>query len=274
MNLDKWNENVEKARLLISDRKRNQLAVATLALEVCEITWGGSGHRDGRTLKDFANETGIKYKTLSSWIGTKVNIYDKLKGDLKAKAKWSDLTVASRICGVEASPTEVQKKVGEIVYGSATDTRILKYLQTMRSIYRNMQNESAVLLCKKETLQEIKWFAEQIIAEIDRNASERIEAEDHGLCSVYSPSTTGSGAAVSLGLSRAWRLKEKDHAILNAMKKNKLCGSAADIGAVAFKEDNKNTAKLRAMRSLTKLVTMGRVVREGTKYRLKYQRDL
>ena len=56
--------------------------IATMALEACEINYGGGDHwkkhKDVFTLKKFAEEIGMTYKTLHRWVKVKRDIVDKL----------------------------------------------------------------------------------------------------------------------------------------------------------------------------------------------------
>ncbi len=261
-NEELWKKNVEQARGLVANKRHNQMRIAELALQVCEITWGGSGAKEGKTLTDFAKEVGIIAKTLSNWIGIKRGIYDKLSPELRNRAKMGDMNVAARHCGAHATVLEVNKSMGDLVYGSSVDTRILKYLQTLRSIHVNMQRETVVLSCKTETLEEIDFFCAAIRKAIKENSPNPVVPRNNFLCSVYSSASQGLSAADAMEISRVWKINPNDKTVLDYLKKHNRLLTPTYIGASVFKGINKNTAKLRALRSLTKLHEMGHVLKD------------
>lgn len=78
----KWEEAITQAKVCISNMSKSRLKVAELALEVCDVRWGGGAHwanHEGTyTLKRFAEEIGLNPKTLSNWVRVKRNVHDKL----------------------------------------------------------------------------------------------------------------------------------------------------------------------------------------------------
>lgn len=256
--VDAWQANIEEAKALLKDRKASQMKIAQLALEVCEITWGGGRKLEGRSLGDFAKEIGVQNKTLSSWVCIKRNLYDKLSPDLKLKSRVGDLFLAAKGLPSNCSVEEANKSVGEIVYNSGPDRRMLSLISQLKSLYSNMSKETVVMLCKKEILQQIKFYCEQILVEIDKNSDQPITAEDHGLREVRSVS-----ASSGLGISRVWRMKPNDKLILDYMKKKKTFLSPVFLGTQLFTDVTKTAAKLRTLRSLNKLREMGHVTRDN-----------
>lgn len=67
-----WARCTEEARRLIQQINQNKIQVAKLATQVCDIQWGGgnhwSGHEGVKTLKEFAKEVAMQYKTLTRWV--------------------------------------------------------------------------------------------------------------------------------------------------------------------------------------------------------------
>lgn len=272
----KWDHNIDLAKKLLSQKKYSQMQVADLALEVCEITWGGSSKSmKMKTLTEFAKEIGVNAKTLSNWVGIKKNIYDKLTPDLKINSKMTHLIMAAKSVSTKCSVKEAVDAVSRIVYTSGPDMRLIKYLANLKSIHTNMQNEGLVLLCKEKTLAEIKYYCHETIKTIDKNAGKKIVAADHGLCSAK---THFVSAASTMGVSRVWKMNESDKAVLDFMtKKKSLSHGVVNIGRNVFKEPGitPTAAKLRTIRSLNKLREMGLVSRdEFNQYQLKYDRKV
>jgi len=73
----KWAEYVNRAKTFVKKMNYHRMKVAELALEACEIKWGGS-NVSGKTLRDFAREIGVHYKTLHRWVCLKRDVKDKL----------------------------------------------------------------------------------------------------------------------------------------------------------------------------------------------------
>jgi DNA-binding transcriptional MerR regulator len=82
---DEWNRLVEAARLRLVTINKRRMEVAALAMEACDIVHGGGNHWKGfsgvPTLTKFAEEIGISYKTLHTWVQVKRGIVDKLDAD-------------------------------------------------------------------------------------------------------------------------------------------------------------------------------------------------
>lgn len=77
-----WTECVSLARRLTKGLSTRE-QIAELAIRCCDIKWGGGGHWTGFegqfTVKRFAEEIGIHYKTVWGWVRTKTQIVDKLE---------------------------------------------------------------------------------------------------------------------------------------------------------------------------------------------------
>ncbi len=94
-NESKWAEYVNRAKTFVKKMNYNRMQVAQLALDACDIEWGGGSHwsdwEGKRTLKNFAEEVGVQYKTLHRWVGLKRDIIDKLPEGLYEEEKFSVL---------------------------------------------------------------------------------------------------------------------------------------------------------------------------------------
>lgn len=77
-----WQRYVVKCKAIVHQMNRHRMDIATMALEACEINYGGGDHwkkhKDVFTLKKFAEEIGMTYKTLHRWVKVKRDIVDKL----------------------------------------------------------------------------------------------------------------------------------------------------------------------------------------------------
>lgn len=81
---EKYKNSVKKAKLLYKEIQKNQLAIAKLAYETCEIIVGGHQVGTRYSLTMFAEDAGINRKTLSDWVHN-YEIHLIAKNKLKSK---------------------------------------------------------------------------------------------------------------------------------------------------------------------------------------------
>ena len=112
----RWQEYVDRAKSYISKMAQHRLDIAMLALEVCDIRWGGgdhwANHEGTYTLKRFAEEIGLNPKTLSGWVRVKRNVIDKLieaKEPIDIVTDWSALVRTADRTKHSASAQDVLK---------------------------------------------------------------------------------------------------------------------------------------------------------------------
>lgn len=88
-----WKRCTEAARKIVLEMNRKRMEVAELALSVCKIDHGGGNHWSGfkgiRTLKDFAIEAGVAYKTLHTWVQIKRRVVDALPQGVYSEENYS-----------------------------------------------------------------------------------------------------------------------------------------------------------------------------------------
>lgn len=111
----KWTETVEKAKAFVLQISKCRLQIAELALEVCDVRWGGGAHwanHEGTyTLKRFAEEIGVNPKTLSNWVRVKRNVMDKLieaGEEVDPMEDWSAMTRVADRTKHDADPEAVK----------------------------------------------------------------------------------------------------------------------------------------------------------------------
>lgn len=275
-NLDfesKWNESVSKAKQLYNERNKNQMLVAKLALDVCDISWGGNKkNTDAYTLKRFSEEAGIKAKQLSSWICVRKNVYDKLTNEQQCndKLNYTCMARAATQLVKESSHKEVQKILDTIVHGNDVNRAIFHYLKDIRSIAYNFQNKDAAIKCEEGLVKEIYFYANVIIRNIKKQQPE-FKPEDRGLA--------GSTSIKGLTISKAFdiprdhsgtvhindagqkiKITPKDRDIVNYIKNNSKFFSPTEIGMKVGKHNSDN-ATAWACRTLNKLQSLDLVER-------------
>jgi hypothetical protein len=88
VDLDRWQSYVDRAKKIYRQINKDRIEIATLAIKACEIKHGGGDHWKNfegvYTLRRFAEDIGISYKTLHNWVTAKLLIKDQV-GD-----KWDD----------------------------------------------------------------------------------------------------------------------------------------------------------------------------------------
>lgn len=254
-----WHTAITQAKGLLGGRRVNQMRVAEIAMQVCEISWGGA-KPEGRTLTDFAKEIGVNQSTLSNWVSIRRRVYEKLNPELRAKATTHTLIQAARCVGEKATSLEINKAVGDLVYDYSPDRKMLSYLRHLRSISSCMNDGSSIFLCKKQTLEEIKFFASRIIEALERDGPKGLKAKDNGLCGIACSNTLG---AANGSVSRSWRMSEQDREVYDYIRAQTDKKTPIQVGRAVMKQDGPSLARQRCLRSLVKLEQMGLVVREA-----------
>lgn len=265
---DLWEINISEAKSLLRSKKGFQMQVGRLALEVCEVKWGGSSE-SLRTIKDFAREVGVNPKTLSNWMALYRDVYSKISSDIRAKASVSDLNITHRMIEKDTKPSEINKILGRMLFDASPDRRLFKYLGTMSSILTNMEREETVALCSQDTLEEILFYSTSITKAIRKNADKQIKPIDHNIAAANSDrrrKLMGTGASI------AWKLKPRDEEVLSYLKRQEKSMTPKSIAYYLFK-DSSDPSRLRTHRSLTKLKEAGLVCQdERAKYYFKQRK--
>lgn len=201
-----WDRNVNEAKEILAKNKLNQMEVARLALDVCEISWGGSHHRSRFTLTEFAKETGVLPKTLSNWVAIRVSVYDKLPPAYQARAKFKSMqTTAAKV--FRDTPSEkVLSVFREITEGSSFDQTMGHYLCTFKSVTHNLVINSAAKEMSPKILEEFLFYCGKISYQIRKDRPE-LKPADHKVASTSGKSVIGAAAAL---LGRAEREKGRD----------------------------------------------------------------
>lgn len=270
-----WDRNVEKARRLYQNRYLTQMEIAALALEVCEISWGGAKFRKLYTLKKFALDCGIESRTLSNWVGIKVSVYDKLPPEAQAKARFTSMAhTASKVLRDAPSET-VYNTYKELTKHKPFDAKMRRYLGDIRSVAYNFEYAQAAKQCDKETLEEFLFYADKITSNILKECPE-LKPVSHGISSSVN-FTRSQSAAEALNIPRTHlgekivgkikgdgfevRVTPKDRDIINYMRKHKnRYHSPTEIG-VKLGGHNRNSASAWAFRTINKFTDTGLIER-------------
>jgi hypothetical protein len=266
----RWQANVSRAKEIVSIKSHNQMEVARLALEVCEISWGGSQHRDKYTLSKFAEEIGIAGKTLSNWVAVRKKVYDKLPIAIAQKAGFVSLWGVARRVSPHADSEFVLKKYQEL-NSSKEDMKMRRYLGYLRSIAHNFQKQNAAMRLDNETMEEYLFYTKIIIRCI-KNDRPGLKAKDNGISGKDALTNLSAAQALSVSRNHSSRvfmktevgdvaLTPKDRDIINFIRKTPgKFYSPTELG-MKLKGHNRSSASAWAFRTLNKLNGTGLIER-------------
>lgn len=261
-----WEKNISEARSIIATTKNQQIKVATLALEVCEISRGG-GRRDLYTITRFAKEIGVNKKTLSTWMSVKKLCVDKLPKNIVYNAKYSDLLRTSILLKNNSSNKEVLKAYEGVTGGSSIELIVKGYIRELRSLHYNFELKDAANLCDEKILQETLYFCNGIIKKI-KESNRNIFPQINGISSkanrrfISINEAIGNKALTNENNFYVGDIKitQKDMKIINFIKRNKKFHSPTEIG-MKLGMHNYNSASTWAYRTLNKLLSLDVVER-------------
>lgn len=268
----KWEENVAIAKQAISGRNTQQMKIAELALEVCEISYGG-GHMVGKyTLKRFAEEVGMKTKTLSNWVAIKRMVYDKLSPENRINASYTRAAHVSSRVSPKATSAHVNKVYQELNEANPMETKMIRYLYDFRSAAYNFETKNAAGVLSKKVLQEYLFYC-QVIERAVHRKYKNIRAKNNNISHLASFKTVSAASACLVSGKRnsesrvaiQWvdsksggriAISPKDRDIVNYLKKK--AGkfvSPTELG-VKIKGHSKSSATAWAGRTIAKLLEL------------------
>lgn len=261
-----WEKNTSEARSIIAATKNQQIKVATLALEVCEISRGGSS-KDLFTITRFAKEIGVNEKTLSTWMSVKKLCVDKLPKNIVREARYSDLLRTSMLLNKEASSKAVIQAYEKVTGGSSLEMVVKGYIRELRSLHYNFELKDAANLCDEKILQETLYFCNGIIKKI-KESNRNIVPQINGISSKANIRFISINEAIgnkSLKNKNNFyvgdiKITQKDIKIINFIKRNKKFHSPTEIG-MKLGMHSYNSASTWAYRTLNKLQSLDVVER-------------
>lgn len=90
--LARWVSYVDRAKTVVRKLNKDRMKVAKLAIAACDIKHGGGNHwKDFEgvyTLRRFAEEVGVSYKTLHNWVMIKKEVAGRLPKGMFDEANW------------------------------------------------------------------------------------------------------------------------------------------------------------------------------------------
>jgi hypothetical protein len=259
----KWKENLERARIILASKNKNQLEIAKLALEVCEVKHGGDNRGEYKfTLKNFAKEAGLNPKTLYQWCLLKRNVYDKLSAENRFKAKFSHLTFINRRVNSSTPGTSVNAAFKELFESPGIDQVVLRYCSDVSSLLAHLKKPNFKSLVDRKTAEELGFYLKQAAAAFDSHYP-KIRAQNHGNAARYSGKRIYTTPLVGnmKTVDGVWiNMKEKDEKIYRFMRRmGSRFVSPSTIGMAVGKELGRTFKKGSpfAASALRKLQSLG-----------------
>jgi transcriptional regulator with XRE-family HTH domain len=267
----KWEENLAKAKEFRAEKKLNQMRIAELALEVCEISWGGYHLDQKYTLTRFAKEAGIANKSLSGWCSVRRLVYDKLPPKERDSVSYTKLWHIAKRVNKNTPASTVFEKFEEVTRTDSFENKLLRALADLRACSYNFAINGAAEKLSKKTLEEYLFYAEKITKSI-KSANRGIQAADHGLAAKNAMVPIGLATALEIPrgtTGQRYKVKDahgeiiitpKDRDIIQFIQNKDRYFSPTEIG-VKLKGHKRDSASAWAYRTLNKLHSLGAVDR-------------
>jgi len=266
----KWDENVDKAKNLLGNVEYHQMDIAELALEVCEITWGGcpKAFDEKLTVKRFANSISVSHKSLSNWIAIKRGVFDRLTVKNRQSVSYTVMGKAARLVHADYSRDKVNKIVEEISDRSEIDFRILNYLSDVKALLYNFDQNSAAFKCKSSVVEEVLFYTTRLVSVIKKDKP-KIKPRNNQLIAVGKKGAHAISPNIAMGNFRSITIRTKDQKIINYMKRNQKWATQAELSQKIFVTGTKTSKRLTTSRTLAKLMSAGYVYRnDKNQYKL------
>jgi hypothetical protein len=268
-----WAENVQKAKTMVSVRKQNQMEIAGLALEVCEITRGGPAVIGRYTLKRFAEEIGMNSRVLSGWVSVRVKVYSKLPSEKRTGCTFTQLAHVALRVAPDSTQGFVLKRFAEICEKDPFEAKLCRRLPAIRAAAQNFAKEGAAGRLPVEMLQEFLFYCGNIAEQI-RKHYPNISGADHGIAATTNFRSLTAADALKLpsrkvagytevddpdGFGKV-KLTEKDKTVAHFLRRGKKFFGPAEVGIRVGKR-SPTAATAWALRTLQKLVGLNLVER-------------
>lgn len=242
---DIFEKNIEEATKLLKIRRNNQMAVAKLAYEACEIIRGGNAE-SRHTLTEFAKRIKMSDRTLWGWVKTYRDVYLKLDPEVRANAIFIDMNRASTNVSGNSTKRDVAAAYENVVNVSRHNKAILLYASTVSSIYHALNHY--VDFVDKEILEELCFYIKKVNEFLDKN---NIEPVFHERCTNF---RRGQNSKNSVN-------EEIINIFKETLKKSESPLTPTVLGERLLKRNSKTASKLAALRILGKMMQRGLVAK-------------
>jgi hypothetical protein len=168
-----WKRYVTEARQYVTSMNGHRLHIASLAIQACDIQHGGGAHwsdfKDVYTLKKFAEEIGVTYKTLHGWCRVKTNVIDKLPaGEYDDKTDWCAARAAAGKSAKGDSAEKVRSDFQKWKRRGSQDHYLLQLNRRVKSGAYFIHNRADLAKLDDAILKELKNNAQSIVNDINK----------------------------------------------------------------------------------------------------------
>lgn len=259
-----WQKAIEEVRRIIAVKDgNNQMKIAKLILEVCEVKHGGK--KSPKTVIGFAAEVGVSPTLLYRWIDIKRAIFDKLTDDQRDRVSYNQCAIVWKQTGSQAEPATIQKLMKTYISNDKPQYKLMRYCGDLRALAYNFEIKGAMDVCSDKLLEEILFYTILIQKQITKS-NRKLTPHDHSMTSrtrvealqmEEAPTIRGKLRTKDGG---AIVLRAKEEKIYNFMKKTKKFWSPTNLGA-KLSGLNRDSSSAWACRGLEKLQKVGLVER-------------
>lgn len=133
-----WKEAIARAKAAVSELHKYRRVVAQEAMKVCDVQQGGGSHwskHDGvYTIRRFADDAGVNYKTLWNWINVERDLVPTLKPGEYSEEDYKFAQKAIKDCrGKKAEPEAVRDRFRVLKQDNKAAFRLTTIVQWTRS---------------------------------------------------------------------------------------------------------------------------------------------
>lgn len=97
-----YSDYVRLGKELVSKIENYQVKIAEYATIVCDIRHGGRSD-NYYTIKDYAQDIGLKYKTVQNWVQVYRNVVVKVDAKIETKEDWKSARITNDILTAETT---------------------------------------------------------------------------------------------------------------------------------------------------------------------------
>lgn len=172
--LIEWARLVEAAKERLQRIAKTRMEIADLAIRACDIKHGGGDHWKGHagvpTLQRFAEEAGISYKTLHTWVQVRRGVVEKLE-----PGAYQENNYKAAVATLEAlpkpkakAPPAIVRKIYDRETARKDDAHHAKQtIEILRTVLNKLRDGKLnIRKCRTEEANEIAVTLVQIAKEI------------------------------------------------------------------------------------------------------------
>lgn len=160
-----YSECVIAAKDMLKRIEAYQVKIAECAISACDIRHGGisGGYY---TIKDFAQDIGMAYKTLQSWVQIYRNVIEKIDDKIDTDKKWQDVRKTNDIISIQTTAQNAIEKT--------TNRRrnIHCPAEKVQKIYTSLQDDEKPFVLELTRITQSSKYALNVIGKRDLNIAD------------------------------------------------------------------------------------------------------